>query len=371
MKMKKLMALLMAAVMMVSLAGCGQEETVKEESEAVVVEESSEVEEEATEEESSVTEESSEVEEESAEETYEKIDIQIAALKGPTALGMLSMMKDAEAGTAPDNYEFTLAGAPDEILGNIIKGEYDIAAVPTNVASVLYNKTEGQVQLASLNTLGVLYCVEIGDSIQSVEDLRGKTIYNLGKGATPEFALNYILKSNGIDPENDVTIEYKSEAAEVAALMANGEASVALLPQPFVTSLLAQNPDVRVALDFTEEWNKVGEGSNITMGAVVIQKSFIEENPEAVERFLEAYEASVAFTNGEDTLATAAQYAEDFGIIAKAAVAQKAIPECNIVFIEGAEMKTVAEGFLQVLFEADPAAIGGAVPAADFYYNAE
>lgn len=360
--MKKWLALLMAAVMMVSVTACGQED-VKEESATTTVEESSQAEE-------SEAEESFEAQD-VEEDTYEKIDVKIAALKGPTALGMLSMMKDAEEGNAPDNYEFTLAGAPDEILGNIIKGEFDIAAVPTNVASVLYNKTEGQVQLGSLNTLGVLYCVEIGDTIQSVEDLRGKTIYNLGKGATPEFALNYILESNGIDPETDVTIEYKSEATEVAALMANGEASVALLPQPFVTSLLAQNAEARVALDFTEEWNKVGEGSSITMGAVVIQKSFIEEHPEAVERFLEAYEASVNFTNGEDTLATAAQYAEEFGIIAKAAVAQKAIPECNIVFIEGAEMKTIAEGFLQVLFEADPAAVGGQVPAADFYYNAE
>lgn len=365
--MKKILALLMAAVMMVSVTACGQEEADKEEDSKVTAEESKVEESEVQE--SSETEESSE--EVVEEDTYEKIDVKIAALKGPTALGMLSMMHDAAEGNAPDNYEFTLAGAPDEILGNIIKGEFDIAAVPTNVASVLYNKTEGQVQLGSLNTLGVLYCVEIGDSIQSVEDLRGKTIYNLGKGATPEFALNYILKSNGIDPENDVTIEYKSEAAEVAALMANGEATVAMLPQPFVTTLLAQNAEARVALDITEEWNKVGEGSSITMGAVVIQKSFIEENPEAVERFLEAYEASVNFTNGEDTIATAAQYAEEFGIIPKAAVAQKAIPECNIVFVEGAEMKTIAEGFLQVLFEADPAAVGGKVPAADFYYNAE
>lgn len=369
--MKKIFALLMAAVMMVSMTACGQEETVKEESSDVTVEES--VAEESTVEESSEAEESSEVQEssEAEEETYEKVDVKIAALKGPTALGMLSMMKDAEADAAPDNYEFTLAGSPDEILGNIIKGEFDIAAVPTNVAAVLYNKTEGQVQIGSLNTLGVLYCVEIGDTVNSVEDLKGQTVYSLGKGSTPEFALNYILRQNGVDPENDLTIEYKSEASEVAALMANGEGTIAMLPQPFVTSLLAQNPDVRVALDITEEWDKVGEGSNITMGCVVIQKAFIEENPEAVERFLEAYEASVAFTNGEDTIATAAQYAEEFGIIAKAAVAQKAIPECNIVFVEGAEMKTIAEGFLQVLFEADPAAVGGAVPAADFYYNAE
>ena len=360
--MKKVLTWLLAAAMMLSMVACGnQEEQANEESSNVTVEES-------------VADESSEDSEEESvaeDETYEKVDLQIAALKGPTALGMLSMMKDAEAGTAPDNYEFTLAGSPDEILGNIIKGEFDIAAVPTNVASVLYNKTEGQVQIASLNTLGVLYCVEIGDTVNSIEDLKGQTVYSLGKGSTPEYALNYILRENGIDPENDLTIEYKSEASEVAALMANGEGKIAMLPQPFVTSLLAQNADVRVALDMTEEWDKVGEGSSITMGCVVIQKSFIEENPEAVERFLEAYEASVAFTNGEDTIATAAQYAEDYGIIAKAAIAQKAIPECNIVFMEGAEMKTIAEGFLQVLYEADPSAVGGAVPGADFYYNAE
>lgn len=280
------------------------------------------------------------------------------------------MMHDAQEGTAPDQYNFTLAGSVDEVLGSIITGEYDIAAVPTNVASILYNKTEGKVQVAALNTLGVLYCVEIGDSIQSISDLKGKTVYSLGKGSTPEYAFNFLLRENGLDPETDLTIEYKSEATEVAALMANGEATIALLPQPFVTSLMLQNENVRVAFDFTEEWSKTGDGSTLTMGCVVVQKSFAEENPEAVARFLEAYEASVAFTNGDDTIATAAQYAEDFEIL-KAAVAQKAIPECNIVFKAGSEMKQIAEGFLQVMYDADPASVGGNLPGADFYYNAK
>ncbi len=299
-----------------------------------------------------------------------KEDVKIAALKGPTALGMLKMLHDAEEGSTPDNYDFTLAGSADEILGSIIQGQFDIAAVPTNVAATLYNKTQGEVQLAALNTLGVLYFVEIGDSIHSVSDLAGKTIYSLGKGSTPEYALNYLLEKNGLNPETDVTVEYRSEAAEVASLMANGEASIALLPQPFVTSLLTQNANVRVALDVTEEWNKVGEGSTLTMGCIVVQKKFAEEHPEALKRFLEAYEASVKFTNGADTLETAAQYAEDFDILKKA-VAVKAIPECNIVFTAGDEMKTIAGGFLQVMYDANPSSVGGSLPDDAFYYHAK
>ena len=361
--MKKVVTWLLMAVMVVSLAACGS--TDQDSSVAGGSAQSSE-----GSESSEASEATSTVISTAEEEDYEKVDMNIAALKGPTALGMLNLMHEADAGSAPDNYNFTLAGSADEILGKIIQGEFDIAAVPTNVASVLYNKTEGAVQLAALNTLGVLYCVEIGDTVHSVEDLAGKTVYNLGKGSTPEFALNFLLEEHGLDPETDLTVEYRSEASEVAALMANGEATIALLPQPFVTSLMAQNPDVRVALDFTEEWNEVGEGSTLTMGSIVVQKAFAEEHPEALQRFMEAYAASVEFTNGEDTLETAAQYAEEYDIV-KQNVAVKAIPECNIVFIDGEEMKTIAQGFLQVLFDADPASVGGAVPDDAFYYNAE
>lgn len=351
--MKKFITWLLMAAMVVTLTACGSKDNNKTED--------------STQQETKNDSDSKAVSDNTSD-SVEKIDVNIAALKGPTALGMLQMMHNAEEDANPDNYEFTLAGSADEILGKIIQGEFDIAAVPTNVAATLYNKTKGEVQLAALNTLGVLYCVEIGDSVNSVSDLAGKTVYNLGKGATPEFALNYILKQNGLNPETDLTVEYKSEASEVAALMANGEGTIAILPQPFVTSLMMQNENVRVALNITEEWNKVGDGSTLTMGCVVVQRKFAEEQPEALARFLAAYQESVAFTNDEDTLETAAQYAEDFDILKKAA-AVKAIPQCNIVFKTGDEMKTIAGGYLQVMYDADPTSVGGALPNDAFYYD--
>lgn len=354
---KKIVLWVLVTAMVLSLAACGgdnQEEQPAEPEETAAAESAAPAEEPA----------------EEAETEYEKTDINIAALKGPTALGMLQMMDMAEKGEAPDNYNFTLAGAPDEIVGNIVKGEFDIAAIPANLASVLYNKTEGKVQLLALNTLGVLYVVENGESINSVADLAGRTLYNLGKGATPEYVLNYILTNNGIDPEKDIDVQYKSEPGEVAALMAQEQAAAAVLPQPFVTALMAKNPNVRVALDFNEEWRKIDESSTITMGCVIVQKAFAEENPEAVQRFLEAYEASVGFTNNEATLAEAAEIAGAHEIL-PAPIAEKAIPQCNIVFKTGDEMKNITAAFLQVLFDANPASVGGKLPGEDFYFNAQ
>ncbi len=345
--MKKVLAWMMTAALMMSLAACTSKKP-----------------------EDSQTEPQSSVETESSAALFERENVKIAALKGPTAMGMLQLMELSEQDLTPDQYNFTLAGSPDEILGSIIQGDFDIAAVPTNVAATLYNKTQGEVQIAAINTLGVLYCIENGDTIHSVEDLRGKTIYNLGKGATPEFALNFLLEKNGLNPETDVDVVYKTESTEVASLLQSGEASIALLPQPFVTSVLAQNENLRVALDVTEEWNKVGDGSMLTMGCIVVQKKFAQEHPEALERFLEAYEESVEFSNDQSTLEQAAQYAEKFGVL-KAAMAVKAIPECNIVFEDGDDMKKIAEGFLKVMFEADPASVGGAVPDDAFYYDAD
>ncbi|MCI8632864.1 MAG: ABC transporter substrate-binding protein [Lachnospiraceae bacterium] len=349
--MKKVLAWVMAAALMMSLAACTSQKP--EDSQA-----------------DSKPESQTSAETDSSTTIGKPEDVKIAALKGPTAMGMLQLMELSEQHLTPDTYQFTLAGSPDEILGSIIQGDFDIAAVPTNVAATLYNKTQGEVQIAAINTLGVLYCIENGDTIYSVEDLRGKTIYNLGKGATPEFALNFLLEKNGLNPETDVDVVYKTESTEVASLLQSGEASIALLPQPFVTSVLAQNENLRVALDFTEEWNQVGDGSTLTMGCIVVQKKFAEEHPEALERFLEAYEDSVEFTNDTKTLETAAQYAEKFGVL-KAAVAAKAIPQCNIVFEDGEDMKRIAGGFLQVMFEADPASVGGAVPDDAFYYDAD
>ena len=303
--------------------------------------------------------------------TEERTSVRVGSLKGPTAMGMVKLMEEDTAGTTVNDYEFTLAGAADEITPLLIKGELDIAALPTNAASVLYNKTQGKVELLALNTLGVLYVVENGDSVQSVEDLRGKTIYSTGKGATPEYALNYILGENGLTAGTDVTVEYKSEHSELASLLAAGQADLAVLPQPFVTSVLAKNPDVRIALNLTEEWDKVTEdGSKLTMGALVVRKDFAESNPEAVRNFLKEYQASTQYVTDEANLDDAAALIEQYGIIS-AAVAKQALPYCNIVCITGEEMRTAAEGFLSILAKANPQSVGGTLPAEDFYYIGE
>ena len=294
----------------------------------------------------------------------EKINIRVGALKGPTALGMVQLIENAAAKTTKNDYTFTLVGAPDEISGKLISGELDMAAIPANLAAVLHNKTEGKIQMAAVNTLGVLYLLDTGETIQSMQDLAGKTLYATGQGSTPEFALNYLLRANGLEPGTDVEVIYKSEHAEVAALMEAGTVEYALLPQPFVTSVVNKGT-ARVALDFTEEWQKVGdEGSELVMGAFVVRKEFYEQNPQAVQDFLTEYETSVAFTN--ENVAEAAALSGKYEIIAEA-VAKTSIPECNIVYFEGEEMQIMTDAFLKVLFEADPKSVGGKLPTAEFY----
>ena len=285
-------------------------------------------------------------------EMADPIDVNVMALKGPTAMGMVEFMNEADSGTITDNnYHFNITAATDEVSAALAQGTTDIAAVPANLASVLYNNTEGGVQVLAINTLGVLYIVESGDTVHSVEDLRGKTIYASGKGNTPEAALNYVLTQNGIDPSADVTIEWKSEQAEcLSALMAE-ENAIAMLPQPFVTTAQAQSESLRVALDLTEEWDALQADSEtpstLVTGVVVARTTFVEEHPEVVSAFLDHYQESV-------------DYAE---------VAQKALPECNIVFIEGAEMKEKLSGYLSVLFEQNPQSVGGALPDDAFYFS--
>lgn len=298
-----------------------------------------------------------------AQPPKESVPIRIAALKGPTAMGMVKLMEEEE--TEKKGYTFTLAGSPDAITGGIIQGEYDIAAVPTNLAAVLYNATNAKIKLAALNTLGVLYIVENGDAIQSVGDLKGKTIYVSGQGATPEYALNYILEKNGLTPGVDVTIEYRSEHAELAALLKQGKAEIALLPQPFVTTVLAQNEKVRIALDMTDEWNKVAPDSVLTMGGLIVQQKFAEEHPEALKGFLEEYKASVTYTN--KNIEEAAKLCEKFDIL-KADAAKEAIPFCNIVYIDGEQMKNAVSGYFQVLFDANPKSVGEKLPDETIYY---
>ena len=295
--------------------------------------------------------------------------MRVVALKGPTAMGMVQVMDRADNGDLKGQYSFSIAAAIDEVTPQIAQGTVDVAAVPANLASVLYNKTEGKIQVLAVNTLGVIYIVENGDTVHSVEDLRGKTIYASGKGATPEYALNYILSSNGIDPEKDVTIEWKSEHAECLQTLIAGGEGIAMLPQPFVTTAQTKLESLRVALDLTEEWEKLQAGaensSAMITGVVVVQKAYAEAHPEQIAAFLEAYHASVDFVNSD--VEGGAKLVGAYEIVPEA-VALKALPACNIVCIDGAEMQEKLSGYLGELFAQNPASVGGKLPEADFYY---
>ena len=286
----------------------------------------------------------------------------VVALKGPTAMGLVKLMKDDEA---ENKYAFTIAAAIDEVTPMLVKGEADIACLPANLASVLYNNTEGQIRVLAVNTLGVLYIVENGDSVQSVADLKGRTLYASGKGATPEYALDFILAQNGIDPEADVTIEWKSEHAECLAALLAEDGGVALLPQPFVTTALMKAEGLRVALDLNQEWDALGVDSTLITGVVVARAAFIDENPDTVASFMDEYAASVAFVNANT--AEAAALVGEYDIVPEA-VAAKALPACNITFIEGEALKAKLSGYLEVLMNANPKAVGGKLPEDDFYF---
>lgn len=306
---------------------------------------------------------------EKAQTATEPVLVNIVALKGPTAMGMVELMDKADTGELADHkYHFEIVAAVDEVPPKLVQAQADIAAVPANLASVLYNNTDGGVVVLAINTLGVIYIVESGDTVSDISDLKGKTVYASGKGATPEYALNFILTQNGIDPEKDLTIEWKSEHAEcLSALMAQ-ENAVAMLPQPFVTTAQTKSDKIRVALDLTQEWDKLGVDSALLTGVVVARKEFVESYPEEVEAFLEYYKASVAFVN--DNTEEAAALIGKYDIVPEA-VAVKAVPKCNIVCITGNEMKQKLSGYLAVLLEQNPKAVGGALPADDFYYGAE
>lgn len=305
-----------------------------------------------------------ETQQDSNKENTETI-VRASALKGPTAMGMVKLMSDNDAGITKNRYDFTIA-TTDEIVPKVSKGEIDIAALPANLASVLYNNTDGKIQVAAINTLGVLYVVEKGDSIQSMEDLKGKTIYSAGKGSTPEFVLNYLLTANGIDPLKDVTIEYKSEAAEIIPLLAQNDNGIAVLPEPFVTNAKNKIPELRTVLDLTNEWEKVStDGSTLITGVIAVNRDFAEKNPELITNFLNEYQTSTEFaqTNIDETAALIGEY----GIV-DAEIAKQALPNCGITFYQGAEMKEKLNGYLTVLFEQNPESIGGSIPSEDFYY---
>ena len=306
---------------------------------------------------------------EQPDDTPTTAEVNLYVLSGPTGIGAMNLWAAADAGETENTYHITMSGANDEVVAAISKGEADIAAVATNMAAALYNKTEGGVTVLAVNTLGVLSLLGNGQEAASIADLAGKTIYAPGQGANPEYILRYVLSGNGLDPDKDVTIQFVGEGSELLTVWQTDPEAIIMAPQPVATSILMQNENAVTIFNMTDEWDKVSGGdSTLMMGCVIVRNEFLQENPGAVALFLQEYAASIekAQSDVEGTAALCEQY----GLIPKAALAKAAIPSCGLTFVTGAEMKSALSGYLQVMFDADPKSVGGAMPGDDFYYGA-
>ena len=290
--------------------------------------------------------------------------IRVGSLKGPTTIGIVNLMDKSSKGESEGNYEFTMSTAPDEITAKVVAGDIDIALVPANLASVLYNKTEGGVTAIDINTLGVLYCVTGDSSVNSIKDLAGKTVITTGQGATPEYSLRYLLDQNGI---TDCTIEFKSESTEVAAVLAEDPTQIAVLPQPFVTVACAQNEAIAPVFALEDEWQTLTDGLGMVTGVTIVRNDFLKEHPAAVSTFISEHQASVNAANSDLDTTAALVVAND--IIGKESIAKKAIPSCNIVCITGDSLKTNLSAYLEVLYNYEPKSVGGKLPGDEFYFK--
>ena len=311
----------------------------------------------------------SEPEQPETQEELTAAEINLYVLSGPTGIGAMNLWAASDAGETKNTYHITMPGANDEVVAALSKGDADIAAVATNLAATLYNKTDGGVTVLAVNTLGVLSLLSNGQEVATVSELKGKTIYAPGQGANPEYILRYVLSGNGLDPDKDVTLRFVGEGSELLTVWQSDPEAVILAPQPVATSILMQNENAKTLFDMTEEWDKIAGGdSTLMMGCVIVRNEFLQANPGAVELFLQEYAASIekAQFDVEGTAALCEQY----GLIPKAALAQKAIPSCGLTFVTGAEMKTGLSGYLQVMFDANPKSVGGALPGDGFYYGA-
>lgn len=311
----------------------------------------------------------SEPEQPETQEELTAAEINLYVLSGPTGIGAMNLWAASDAGETKNTYHITMPGANDEVVAALSKGDADIAAVATNLAATLYNKTDGGVTVLAVNTLGVLSLLSNGQEAATVSELKGKTIYAPGQGANPEYILRYVLSGNGLDPDKDVTLRFVGEGSELLTVWQSDPEAVILAPQPVATSILMQNENAKTLFDMTEEWDKIAGGdSTLMMGCVIVRNEFLQANPGAVELFLQEYAASIekAQSDVEGTAALCQQY----GLIPKAALAQKALPSCGLTFVTGAEMKTSLSGYLQVMFDANPKSVGGTLPGDNFYYGA-
>lgn len=292
-------------------------------------------------------------------------EVRVGSLQGPTSMGLVQLMKESDEKKSTGNYSFSMETQPDAIASKIVSKDLDVALVPANLASVLYNKTKGQVEVVDINTLGVLYCVTRDPSVKSIKDLANKTVYTTGQGASPEYVMNYLLQANQV---KGCTLQFKSEATEVAAILAQDKTAIAILPQPFVTVAEMQNKDAVTAFSLTDAWDAVTEdNSKLVTGVTIVRKEFLKAHPQEVATFVDEHQKSVTKAN-KDTKATAKLIVK-YGILEKTQIAKAALPQCNIVCIQGKNMQKVLQGYLNVLYQANPESVGGSVPKGDFYYS--
>lgn len=305
-----------------------------------------------------------------SQEVVQGEEVRLAVISGPTGIGAAKLLTDSDRGETVNHYTYTIASDNNEVVSGLTsqEGEFDIAMVASNMAANLYNKTDGDVRILALGTQGVLHILEGsgGTAIQSMADLKGKTIYATGQGANPEYILRHLLTENGLDPDKDVEIVF-ADPTEISAKLLSGEIDTAMLPVPAATAAIAKSQgSVRDAIDLTSVWNELDNGSQLIMSAVVARADFIEEHPQAVQTFLREYEGSVTYVRDNPELA--GELVAQLGIAPSAAIAQKAIPQCNLVFLSGADMKPAISGYFEVLYDIDPTAVGGALPDDGIYY---
>ena len=305
-----------------------------------------------------------------SQEVVQGEEVRLAVISGPTGIGAAKLLTDSDRGETVNHYTYTIASDNNEVVSGLTsqEGEFDIAMVASNMAANLYNKTDGDVRILALGTQGVLHILEGsgGTAIQSMADLKGKTIYATGQGANPEYILRHLLTENGLDPDKDVEIVF-ADPTEISAKLLSGEIDTAMLPVPAATAAIAKSQgSVRDAIDLTQAWNDLDNGSQLIMSAVVARADFIEEHPQAVQTFLREYEGSVTYVRDNPELA--AELVAQLGITPSATIAQQAIPQCNLVFLSGADMKPAISGYFEVLYDIDPTAVGGALPDDGIYY---
>ena len=371
-KITRLVTIVMVFALMLCAAGCGKKDDPnkdeKTESKAETTTEAktddkTETETEATTLATSETESETETTTEATTEVKSDVTVRVGSLKGPTSIGLVNLMKKSDEGLVSGKYTFKIAAQADEITGALVKGDLDIALIPANAASILYNKTEGKVTVIDINTLGVLYCVTGDESIASVDDLAGHTVISMGQGTTPEYVLRYLLETAGV---KDCDITFVSEATEAAALLAEKPESIAILPQPFVTVATKKNDKLKVAFSLTEEWNRLSGINSFVTGVTVVRTDFLKENEDAVKLFMQEHKDSAAAATAD--LDTTAEKVAELGIVEKPEIAKLAIPECNITYVDGADMKAAIADYLTVLYNMAPEFVGGKLPGDDFYF---